>query len=96
VPERRLSDDTTGCSAAAPAHAIDLTAVSFRRAAGTAVTHGERRLEGVVWFGWGRAAIVKALGGGRGINSLCDEFGDVDDPLALVDACSHVITHFHP
>ena len=71
-------------SAAAAAHAVDPTAVSFRRAAGTAVTDGERGLECVVSFGWGRAAIVKALGGGCGVNSLCDEFGDFDDPLALV------------
>jgi hypothetical protein len=82
------------CRSAA-AHAVDLAAVSFRRAAGTAITHGERRLEGVVSFGWGRAAIIKALGGGCGIYSLRDEFGDVDDPLALVDACFHVITHNH-
>jgi hypothetical protein len=82
-------------SAAAAAHAVDPAAVSFRRAAGTAVTHGERGLECVVSLGWGRAAIVKALGGGCGVNSLRDEFGDVDDPLALVDACFHVITHSH-
>jgi hypothetical protein len=82
-------------SAVAAAHAVDLTAVSFCRAAGTAVTHGERGLEGVVSFGWGRAAIVKALCGDCGANSLRDELGDVDDPLALVDACFHVITHSH-
>jgi hypothetical protein len=85
----------TDRSAAAAAHAVDLAAVSFRRAAGSAVTHGERLLEGVVSFGWGRAAIVKALGGGSGINSLRDQFGDVDDPHALVDACFHVITYSH-
>ncbi len=82
-------------SAATAAHAVDPAAVSFRRAASTAVTHGERGLECVVSFGWGRAAIVKALGGGCGVNSLRDEFGDVDDPLALIDACFNVITHSH-
>ncbi len=59
-------------SAAAAAHAVGLAAVSFRRAAGTTVTHGERGLEGVVSFGWGRAAIVKTLRGGCGVNSLRD------------------------
>jgi hypothetical protein len=39
--------------------------------------------------------IVKALGGECGINSLRDEFGDVDDPLALVDACCDVVTQSH-
>jgi hypothetical protein len=77
------------------AYAVDLTAVSLRRAAGTAITRRERGLEGVVSFGWGRAAIVKALGGGCGINSLRDEFGDVDDSLSLVDACFDVIAHSH-
>ncbi len=77
----------------APAHAVDLAAVSFRRATGTAVTHGDRGLKRVVLFRWGRAVIDKALGGGWGIDSLRDEFGDVEDPLALVDACVHVITH---
>jgi hypothetical protein len=86
---------TTDRSAAAAAHAVDLAAVSFRRAAGTAVTHGKRGLEGVVSFGWGRAVIVKALGSECGIDSLRDEFGDVDDPLALVDACFHVIARSH-
>ena len=88
---RRRATSSVGWTA----EAVDLTAISFRRAAGTAVTHGERGLECVVSFGWGRAAIVKALGGGCGFNSLRDEFGDVDDPLALVDACFHVITHSH-
>ncbi len=76
-----------------PAHAVDLAAVSFRWATSTAVTHGERGLERVVLFRWGQAVVDKALGGGCGINSLRDEFGDVEDPLALVDACFHVITH---
>jgi hypothetical protein len=39
--------------------------------------------------------IIKALGGRCGINSLGDEFGDVDDPLELVDARLHVITNSH-
>jgi hypothetical protein len=82
-------------SAPAAAYAVDLTAVSFGRAAGAAVTYGEWGLEGVVSFGWRRAAIVEALGGGCGINSLRDEPGDVDDPLALVDAGFHVITDPH-
>jgi hypothetical protein len=84
---------TTDLSAAA--RPVDLAAVSFRGAAGTAVTHRERELEGVVSFGWGRAVIIKALGCDPGTNSLRDEFGDVDDSLALVDTCFHVITHSH-
>ena len=85
----------TDRSTIAAAHPVDLSTVSFRRAPGTAVTHGERELERVVAFRWGRAPIVEALGGERGINSLGDEFGHVDDPLALVDTCFHVITHSH-
>jgi hypothetical protein len=77
------------------AHTVDLAAVSFRRTAGTAVTHGDRGLEAVVAFGWGRAAIIKTLGGSCDINSLRDEFDDVDDPLTLVDACFDVITRSH-
>jgi hypothetical protein len=83
----------TGRSAAA--HAVGRSAVAFRRAPGSAVSHGERELEGVVSFGRERAVIVKALGGSRSINSLRDQFGDVDDPLALIDARLHVITHSH-
>ena len=89
----KVATHTTDRSAAAATHAVDPTAVSFRWAAGTAVTHGERGLEAVVSFGWGRAAIIEAFGGGCGINSLRNECGDVDDPLALVEACFHVITH---
>ena len=79
----------------ATAYAVDLAAVSFRRATGTAVPHGDRWLEGVVSFRRGRAQIDEALCGDRATNSFRDEFGDVDDPLALVDACFHVITHPH-
>lgn len=50
VTYRRLSD-ATDRSAAAAAHPVDPTAVSFRRTAGAAVTHGERGLESVVSFG---------------------------------------------
>ena len=78
-----------------PAHAVDLAPVSFRRATGTPVTHGDRGIERVVLLRWGRAVIDEALSGSCGINSLRDELGDVEDPLALVDACFHVITHSH-
>ena len=74
------------------AEAVDLTAVSFGRAAGTAVTHGEQGPERVP-FGWGRAAIVEALGGDRGTDPLRDHLGDVDDPLALIDASLDVVAH---
>jgi hypothetical protein len=82
-------------SAVAAAHSVDLAAVSFGRPASAAVTNGERRLEDVVSFGWGRAVIVKAPGGGCGIHSLRNECRDVDDPHALVDAGFHVIAHSH-
>ena len=95
VPFQWLSDVLDFQSAASATHAVDPTAISFRRAAGAAVTHGERGLECVVSFGWEWAVIVKALGGGCGVNSLRDQFGDVDDPLALVDTCFHVVTHSH-
>jgi hypothetical protein len=77
--------------ASAAAHAVDLTAVSLRRAAGAAVTHSEWWLEDGIVFGREWAVIVKALSGGGGIDSLDDESGDVDDPLALVHACLDVI-----
>ena len=81
-------------SAATTANAVDLATVSFRRTAGTAVTHGEQRLERVP-FGWGRAVVVEALGGDRSTDPLRDHVGDVDDPLALVDARFDVIAHLH-
>ena len=87
--------EATGRSVATAAHAVDLTTVSLRRAPGTAVTHGDRGLEDVVTVGWRRAVILEALGGGRGSDSLRDEFGHVDDPLALVDTRFDMITHSH-
>ena len=79
---------------AAP-HAVDLAAVSFRRAPGTAVTNGERLMKDVVVLGREWAVVVKAQCSGCGVNSLGDESGDIDDPLTLVDASLDVITHSH-
>jgi hypothetical protein len=39
--------------------------------------------------------IVEARSRSCGINSLRYEVGDIDDPLALVDASLDVITHSH-
>ena len=85
---------STARSPATAAHPVDLTTVSFRRAAGTSITHCNG-LERVVAFGWRRAVILEALGRGCGIDSLRDEFGDIDDPLALVDARFDMITRSH-
>ena len=81
-------------SAVPAAYAVDLTALTLGRAAGTAVTHGEQRPERIS-FGWGWAVIVEALGGDRCTDPLGDHLGDVDDPLALIDACLDVIAHLH-
>jgi hypothetical protein len=81
-------------SAISAANAIDLSTVSLRRAARTTVSHGEQGLERVT-FGWRRAVIVEALGGDRRTDPLRDHLGDVDDPLALVDACFDVVAHLH-
>jgi hypothetical protein len=37
--------------------------------------------------------IVKALAGNRSTDPFRDHPGDVDDPLALIDACLHVVAH---
>ena len=81
----------SGSDRSAAAHAVDLSPISLRRAACSTVTHGERRLVGVVAFGWDWAVILEALGGGDGIDSLGDERGDIDDPLASVDASLDMI-----
>jgi hypothetical protein len=79
---------------ASPANAVDLTAVSLRRAAGTAVPDGEHGSVRIR-FGRGRAVIVEALDGDRRPDPLGDDPRDVDDPLALVDPCFHVVTDSH-
>jgi len=81
--------------AASSANPVDLAAVSLRRAAGTAVTNGKQGSERIVAFGWRGTSIVKAIGGDRAADSLRDHFGDVDDPLALMDARFHAISHAH-
>jgi hypothetical protein len=39
--------------------------------------------------------ILEAVGSGCCVDSLGDECDDIDDPLALIDAGFHVITHSH-
>jgi hypothetical protein len=76
-------------------HSIDLAAISFRRSSGSPIARSEERLEDVVPFRRRRAVIVEALGGVSGIDALCDELGDVDDSLALIDSRLDVVTDLH-
>jgi hypothetical protein len=82
----------TDRSAGSTSKPIDLAAVALCRAASPTVTHGEQRAKGVVPR-WRRTVIVKALAGDRSTDPLRDQYGDVYDPLALVDACLHVVAH---
>jgi hypothetical protein len=83
----------TGWLSGPSSKAVDLPAVALRRAAGSAVTDGEQRAKRVL-VRWWRTAIVKAVDGDHSTHPLRDQLGHVDDPLALVDACLHVIAHF--
>ena len=71
---------------------IDLAAVALGRAARPTVTYGEQRAKRVL-LRWRRTVIVKALAGDRSTDALRDHRGDIDDPLALVDACLDVVAH---
>ena len=91
---RPSTRDAVGGSPASAANAVDLATVSFRRSAGAAIAHGEQGLK-LVALGRRWTAIVETLNGDRGTNPLGDHPGDVDDPLALVDARFDVIADPH-
>ena len=82
----------TNRSAGSASKPIDLAAVALCRAASATVTHGEQRAKRVV-LRWRRTVILKALAGDCRTDPLRDQHGDVDDPLALVDARLHVVAH---
>ena len=82
----------TSRSARSASKPIDLAAVALCWAASPTITHGEQRPKRVL-LGWRRTVIVKALAGDRSTDPFRDHHGDVDDPLALVDACLHVVAH---
>jgi hypothetical protein len=82
-------------SAVSAAHAVDLTSVALRRTTGATVTCAEQRLEAGLSFGRWWTAILEALDRERGTNSFRDEFGDVENPLALIDASLDEITQPH-
>jgi hypothetical protein len=83
----------TSRSARSASKPIDLAAVALRWAASATITHGEQRPKRVV-LGWRRTVIVKARAGDRSTDPFRDHHGDVDDPLALIDASLHVVAHF--
>ena len=79
-------------SSGAASKPVGLAAVALGRAPGPRVALGEQRAKRVL-LRWRRTVIVKALAGDRSTDALRDHRGDIDDPLALVDACLDVVAH---